>query len=57
VVWLENPGLEVSSTALRERAREGRSLRYLGPDAVASYAERHRLYGPLRAARARGGRA
>lgn len=55
VVWLENPGLEVSSTALRERAREGQSLRYLVPDAVASYAERHRLYGPRRAARARGG--
>lgn len=45
VVWLRNPGLELSSSALRERARRGTSLRYLVPDAVARYAERHRLYG------------
>ena len=44
VVWLANPGLEVSSRALRARARRGRSLRYLVPDAVARYMERHRLY-------------
>jgi nicotinate-nucleotide adenylyltransferase len=44
VVWLGNPGLEVSSSALRERARRGRSLRYLVPDAVGRYLERHRLY-------------
>jgi nicotinate-nucleotide adenylyltransferase len=44
VTWLDNPPLEVSSTALRERARRGRSLRYLVPDAVARYVERHRLY-------------
>ena len=56
VVWLGNPGLEVSSTALRERAREGRSLRYLVPDAVARYAERHRLYGPSPGSRPKRGR-
>jgi len=44
VVWLANPGLEVSSSALRARAHAGRSIRYLVPDAVARYAERHRLY-------------
>jgi nicotinate-nucleotide adenylyltransferase len=44
VVWLANPPLEVSSSALRARARRGRSLRYLVPDAVARYIERHRLY-------------
>lgn len=48
VVWLANPGLELSSTALRDRARRGRSLRYLVPDAVARYVARHRLYAPRR---------
>lgn len=43
-VWLENPELEVSSSLLRARARAGRSLRYLVPDAVAAYIARHRLY-------------
>ena len=44
VHWLENPGLDVSSSALRARAARGRSLRYLVPDAVARYIARHRLY-------------
>ena len=44
VTWLSNPGLDVSSHALRARAARGRSLRYLVPDAVARYIARHRLY-------------
>ena len=44
VTWLANPGLEVSSSALRARAARGRSLRYLVPDTVARYIARHRLY-------------
>lgn len=44
VVWLENPVLEVSSTLIRARARDGRSLRYLVPEGVARYVARHRLY-------------
>jgi len=44
VVWLDNPGLEVSSSQLRTRAASGASLRYLTPDAVARYIEKHRLY-------------
>ena len=44
VVWLDNPGLEVSSSAIRARVRAGRSVRYLVPDAVAAYLARHRLY-------------
>jgi len=44
VVWLDNPGLDISSSALRARARAGGSLRYLVPDAVARYVTRHRLY-------------
>jgi len=44
VVWLGNPGLEVSSSLVRERARAGGSVRYLVSDAVARYVARHRLY-------------
>ena len=44
VVWLDNPGLEVSSSALRARAARGESLRYLVPDAVAVAILRRRLY-------------
>src|SRR5262245_54386841 len=42
--WLDNPGFAVSSSAIRARARAGRSVRFLVPDAVARYVERHRLY-------------
>jgi nicotinate-nucleotide adenylyltransferase len=45
VVWLTNPGLDVSSSALRARAARGLGLRYLVPDRVAGYVVRHGLYG------------
>ncbi|MBI5169093.1 MAG: nicotinate-nucleotide adenylyltransferase [Candidatus Eisenbacteria bacterium] len=45
VTFLENPELEISSSAVRERARAGRSVRYLVPDAVARHIARHGLYG------------
>jgi nicotinate-nucleotide adenylyltransferase len=54
VVWLDNPGLEVSSSALRDRARTG-TWRYLVPDAVIRYAERHGLYRPGATTRPRRG--
>jgi len=44
VVWLDNPGLDVSSSGIRARARRGRSLRYLVPDRVARYIESHEFY-------------
>lgn len=44
VVWLDNPGIALSSSAIRARARAGRSVRYLVPDPVAAYIARHRLY-------------
>lgn len=44
VTWIDNPALDVSSSAVRERARAGRSVRYLVPDAVARHAARHGLY-------------
>jgi len=44
VRWLGNPALDVSSSAVRDRARAGRSLRYLVPASVAGYIEAHGLY-------------
>ncbi len=44
VVWLGNPGLEVSSSVLRDRVAQGLGSRYLVPDAVERYIVRHRLY-------------
>lgn len=38
--------LPISGSDLRRRAREGRSLAYRMPEAVAAYIREHRLYGP-----------
>lgn len=38
------PQIEISSRDLRQRATEGRSLRYLVPRAVECYLQAHRLY-------------
>jgi nicotinate-nucleotide adenylyltransferase len=40
----EGPSLPVSATAVRERARQGLSVRYLVPDAVAEYIASRGLY-------------
>ena len=41
---LDVPLLDVSSTAIRDLLRAGRSVRYLVPDAVRAYAAEHALY-------------
>jgi nicotinate-nucleotide adenylyltransferase len=51
VVKLRNPGLPLSSSALRARARRGLSLEGFVPDPVARYVERHALYRRGRAPR------
>ena len=38
------PLVEISGTEIRDRVRRGRSIRYLVPDAVASYIRRRKLY-------------
>ncbi|GAB4530597.1 MAG: nicotinate-nucleotide adenylyltransferase [Anaerolineae bacterium] len=42
--WVEMPVLGISSSDLQRRVREGRSIRYQVPAAVARYVAEHRLY-------------
>jgi nicotinate-nucleotide adenylyltransferase len=42
--WIRVPALELSATAIRERVRQGRSIRYWVPDSVASHIAAHGLY-------------
>jgi nicotinate-nucleotide adenylyltransferase len=43
--WIQDaPEIGIASSDLRQRTREGRSLRYLVPRAVECYIEQHRLY-------------
>lgn len=44
IVPVSGPTLAISATEIRERARWGKSLRYLVPDAVAAYIAGRRLY-------------
>jgi len=44
VAFLTIPGLDISSTDLRRRVREGRSLKYLTPQTVEQYIVTHSLY-------------
>ncbi|WP_261806108.1 nicotinate-nucleotide adenylyltransferase [Lapidilactobacillus luobeiensis] len=44
VIWVDAPQLATSSTQLRQLVAQGRSIRYLVPDAVASYIKEKGLY-------------
>jgi nicotinate-nucleotide adenylyltransferase len=43
--FFDMPEIGISSTMLRERVRSGGPTRYLMPEAVRSYIDRHQLYG------------
>jgi nicotinate-nucleotide adenylyltransferase len=42
--FFDMPEIGVSSTMIRDRVRRGEATRYLTPDAVREYVDRHRLY-------------
>jgi nicotinate-nucleotide adenylyltransferase len=44
VTYIDVPRIDISSSALRRRIREGRSIDFLVPDAVGVYIEREGLY-------------
>ena len=44
LTWLDVPHLDISSTDLRRRARQGLPLRYLVPPPVEDYTRKHRLH-------------
>ncbi len=46
VIFLDGPQLGDSASAIRRLVGEGRSIRYLVPDAVARYINDHHLYPP-----------
>ena len=43
---LDMPMIQISSTGIRRRVREGRPIRYLVPPAVEDYIGSHELYRP-----------
>jgi len=45
VQFFRMPRIGISSTQVRRRAKSGVSIKYIVPDAVASYIEEHGLYG------------
>lgn len=43
---IDSPSIALSSSIIRERRREGGTIRYLVPDPVRTYIEENGLYGP-----------
>lgn len=44
IVLIKFPEMDISSTMIRRRVKEGKNIRYMVPDAVMEYIEQNRLY-------------
>ncbi|MDD5647645.1 MAG: nicotinate-nucleotide adenylyltransferase [Dehalococcoidia bacterium] len=44
IIHMDQPYLSISSTCIRQRVKEGKSVRYLVPEGVALYIVEHKLY-------------
>lgn len=44
IIWVDSPGLEISSTQIRELLASGRSAQYLVPECVLEYIKVRRLF-------------
>lgn len=44
ILWITTPGMDISSTDIRKRVLENKSVRYMTPRAVEVYIHNHRLY-------------
>ncbi len=44
ILWITIPGMDISSTDIRKRVLENKSVRYMTPRAVEVYIHNHRLY-------------
>jgi len=44
ISWVSMPGIEISSTDIRQRIHENRSVRYMTPRSVEVYIHNNRLY-------------
>ena len=44
IAYINEPFLNISATCIRQRVREGKSVRYIVPDAVGQYIVEHNLY-------------
>jgi nicotinate-nucleotide adenylyltransferase len=44
IVYIDEPYLSISSTCIRQRVREGKSIRYMVPDTIGQYITENNLY-------------
>lgn len=51
ILYLEMPGIGISSTEIRKRVRHGRTIQYQLPSAVEAFIHTHKLYLPSHAER------